>query len=673
MLVISALYPNRLKFPFEFELGQTWRYEDLRAPYQIPILKTDDQFRSDINEVEDNANPVYEYRPEVARRAREQFVDEFAEALDTARARRENLDILRQPERHRRYGLRVLDKLYGQGIIDSREEDEMDGMGRVITTVNGNEQQEKTLAQFYTKGDAVQWLDDSLFYTALKSPEFLLTILEDKFEHNVFYNDSLTVRIRELARDRVSRYNGLVDERELIIAQGDRITNEVYQKLVSYREVYQSNLQTEKSFWSVFGGYAVQVALVIFLLFLYLRRFFPRIYSRPANLILLLLWPVLYAVIVRTVDASGVVSAWLIPFCIVPIIIRIFFNERLAFFTHVLVVLVTSFLTSLGFTFTFLSLLAGIVVIVMDIDTRDMGRYFRSLSLLFLFYCLGYIGLELLRGGTWRTVDYRTIGWIAGNVFLVLLAYPLIPLIERMFGLLSPITLMEISDMNRPLLERLARQAPGTWQHSLNVANMAEQASRAIGGNALLVKTAALYHDIGKIENPQYFIENQGGTNPHQKLGPKESARIIISHVTDGIKLARKAGLPEVLIDFIRTHHGTTRAEFFYRTYIKDNPGRESEQAEFRYPGPRPSTKEQTILMIADSVEAAAKSLRNPSEEELYEFIDQIIRGKLTSGQLEKSALTFSELEICRRTFKSILKSTYHVRIAYPDKKEEEE
>ena len=670
--MISLLYPDQLKFPFEFELGQTWRYEDLRAPYDIPLLKPQDRLQQDIADVEANMTPVYEYRPEVARRARERFLEEFSVALDTAIARQVNPDLLRRPGSHRRYGLRVLDKLYDQGIIDARDEDEMNGMETVITTINGSQQQDRTIAQFYTPGDAVQWLEDSLFYTDLKSPEFLLDILEDKFKLNVFYNDSLTLLLRDQAKRGVSRYDGLVAERELIIGQGDRLTDGAIQKLESYRAVYRQNVDTEASFWSIYGGFALQIGLVLLLLFLYLRRFFPRVYSKPSKLVLILLWPVLYAVIVRSVDLSIGISAWLVPFCIVPIIIRIFFTERLAFFVHVVVVLIASFLTSLGFTFTFLSILAGVVVIVMDIDTRDMGKYFKSLIILFIFYSLGYIGLEFLRGGTWRTVDYGTIGWIAGNVFLVLLAYPLIPLIERIFGLISPITLMELSDMNRPLLEKLARGASGTWQHSLNVANMAEQAARAIGAEALLVKTAALYHDIGKINNPKYFIENQNGPNPHDKIGPKESAEIIIKHVTDGIAMARRAGLPEVIVDFIRTHHGITRVEYFWRTYIEDHPEREVDDAAFRYPGPRPTTKEQTILMIADSVEAATKSLKNPSEVELYSFIDTIIQGKVTSGQLKKSSLTFQELEMCRTTFKKILKSTYHVRIAYPGEQEEE-
>jgi putative nucleotidyltransferase with HDIG domain len=240
-------------------------------------------------------------------------------------------------------------------------------------------------------------------------------------------------------------------------------------------------------------------------------------------------------------------------------------------------------------------------------------------------------------------------------------------LLERFFGLISPITLLELNDMNRPLLERLARQAAGTWQHSLNVANLSERVANEIGANSLLVRTAALYHDIGKLKNPEYFIENQTGPNPHDRVSDLESARIIIEHVREGVRLAREAGLPKILIDFIRTHHGTTRVEYFYRNHIKDHPEREADDPKFRYDGPRPTTKEQTILMLADSVEAASKSLKQPTETELNELIDNVIRGKLTRGQLENSKLSFRELEVCRRIFRSMLKSSHHLRVVYPD------
>ena len=669
---ISLLYPNNLTFPYQFERGQTWRYADLRAPYDVQVRKTPVELEEDRQMVVEGLTPVYLADETVSRNARAGFLADFRELIDTSGGQvLFDRDLLRQSEQYRRWGLLVLDRLYSRGVIQTREEDLMDGLSKVVTIVNGNQVQERTIGQTYTPATARQWLTDSLFYTNLRAPEALLPLLNQRLTYNLFYSDSLTNRFRERELSTISPYKDLVREGEIIVEQGQTITDNVYQELISYRQLYNENLSAQSGYYSVFAGYSALVGLVIMLLFLYLRSFYPEIFSRLSNLTFILVWPLLYALLVRTAEYTPGLSAYVVPFCIVPIVMKIFFTERLAFFVHVAVVLITSFLTSLGYPFTFLSIMAGVVVIFMDIDARDWSRYFRSLMLLLVYYVVGYVGLELLRGATVWTADYTTLAWLAGNVFLVLLAYPLIPLLERIFGFLSPVTLTELTDMNRPLLQKLARQAAGTWQHSLNVGNMAEQAAREIGADALLVKTAALYHDIGKTENPEYFIENQNGPNPHDQLDELESAKIIIGHVTHGITLAQKAGLPKVLIDFIRTHHGTTRAEYFYRTYIKDHPERERFEPAFRYPGPRPTTKEQTILMLADSIEAACKSLRNPTEKELFDLIDNVIRGKLTSGQLEDSKLNFAELEACRRVFRSIMKSVHHLRIAYPDKDKE--
>ena len=671
VILIVLVYPNNLTFPFQFERGQTWRYADLRAPYDVQVLKPREQYDADLEEVRRSATPVYRAQDRVRRRAKADFLEAFEIELDSARANGRRPELLIQPEQQLRAGIQILDRIYDRGIIKPREEELMDGMATVVTLIDGNRIQERTLGQVFTPAEARDFIDDSLAYGVLQARNVLLPILKARLDFNYFYSDSLTNRLRQQALSTVSPYDDLVRENELIVSQGDVVTDDVFQELVSYREIYNRNLSGQATFYSVFGGYAMVVGLVILLLFLYLRRFFPQVYFNTRSLIFILMWPVLYALMIWALEETTGLSTYIVPFCIVPIVMRIFFTERLAFFVHVAVVLITSFLTSLGYSFTFLSIMAGVVVIYMDVDTRDWSRYFRSLILLAAYYFIGYLALELLRGADLWTIEYSALGWLAGNVFLVLFAYPLIPLLERLFGFLSPVTLTELNDMNRPLLETLAREAPGTWQHSLNVANMAERAARQIGADALLVRTAALYHDVGKTANPGYFIENQSGRNPHEQLGELESARIIIGHVTKGIEMAEAAGLPTVLVDFIRTHHGTTRTEYFYRTYVADHPEREKEEGQFRYPGPKPSTKEQTLLMLADSVEAASKSLKQPTEQELFDLIDNVIRGKLTSGQLEDSALSFAELETTRQVFRGILKSAHHLRVAYPDGKEE--
>ena len=675
VVLISLLYPNNLSFPYQFEVNQTWQYADLTAPYDIPVLKREERLAADRQAVIRSLTPVYRRDPEVARRARAEYIEDFSEALDTAIARGTYSGLRAQPEAHRLYGLSILDRIYQRGIVRLRTEDEArSGMASVIQIMDGSEIDTRTIGQvFTTPGRARQWLMDSLLYTRLAAPDFLQPLLEDKLAYNTFYNDSLTNRLRAQSLESVSPFDGLVSQGDVLVRQGEVISETVYQKLASYRQLYNDNLQGSSSYLTVIGGYATLVGLVILLLFLYLRSFFPLVYVRWKNLVFILIWPLIYALMVRSIELAPGWSAYMVPFCIVPIVMRIFFTERLAFFVHVAVVLIASFLTSLGYPFTFLNIMAGVVVIFMDIDTRDWSRFFSSLLLLFVYYFFGYIGIQLVQGATFTTLNYFDLLWLALNVFLVLLAYPLIPLLERFFSLISPITLVELSDMNRPLLEKLARQASGTWQHSLNVANLAERVASEIGINSLLVRTAALYHDIGKLKNPEYFIENQNGPNPHDRITALESAKIIIDHVNEGVRLAKAAGLPEVLIDFIRTHHGTTRAEYFYRQHIKDHPEREVDEPLFRYDGPLPTSKEQSVLMLADSVEAASKSLKQPTEEELYELIDTIIRGKLTGGQLVQSRLSFRELEILRRIFRSVLKSSHHLRIAYPNASREEE
>lgn len=675
VVLISLLYPNNLTFPYQFELNQTWQYADLAAPYEVPVLKREERLEADRKQVIAHLTPVYRRDPDVARTARAAYIEDFKVALDSAEAQSIFAGLRRQPEAHRLYGLEILDRVYQRGIVSLRTEDEARaGMASVIRILDGSEVNVRTIGQvFTTPGRARQWLNDSLLYTRLAAPDFLQPLLDDKLEYNTFYNDSLTNRLRVQALESVSPFDGLVSQGDLLVRQGEVISETVFQKLTSYRRLYNSNLQGSSSYFTVIGGYGILVGLVILLLFLYLRAFFPMVYVRPKNIIFILLWPLLYAVIVRSIELAPGWSAYMVPFCIVPIVMRIFFNERLAFFVHVAVVLIASFLTSLGYPYTFLSIMAGVVVIFMDIDTRDWSRFFSSLLLLFAFYLFGYVGIQLVQGAGFGDINYVDLLWLGLNVFLVLLAYPLIPLLERFFGLISPITLVELNDMNRPLLERLARQAAGTWQHSLNVANLAERVASEIGSNSLMVRTAALYHDIGKLKNPEYFIENQNGPNPHDRISDLESAKIIIDHVAEGVRLAKAARLPEVIIDFIRTHHGTTRTEYFYRNHVKDHPEREVDEPYFRYGGPLPATKEQTILMLADSVEAASKSLKQPTEEELFDLIDTIIRGKLTNAQLINSRLTFQELEALRRIFRSILKSSHQVRIAYPKSVQEEE
>ncbi len=456
---------------------------------------------------------------------------------------------------------------------------------------------------------------------------------------------------------------------DIIVGQNQKIDEKTYQIIESYLAQKEANASPISSRIIYFIGYFLLTALIIGALLFYSMKYFPQITSSISGVLFLVIWPVLFSFLVFLVNKNPSISPYLIPFCLVPIIVFNFYGGRLALFIHIVVVLICSFLSELGYEFTFLQILAGIVTVLIISETRYWNKFFMWILVIMGTYMIGYLGLALINSGSLVSNEYPVFGWLALNCLLLLLAYPFIPIAEKIFGFTSSITLAELCDMNKPLLKELSLKAPGTLQHSLQVAHLSEAAADKIGCNGLLVKTAALYHDIGKLNKPEYFIENSQGKNYHESLTNFESAEIIIGHVTDGIERAKKARLPKLLIDFIMTHHGTTRVEYFYRKQKNDEPEREFDESLFIYPGPKPTSKEQTILMLADSIEAASKSLKNPTGEDIDKLIDGITDHKVKLGQLTESSLSFMELEECKNVFRSLLRSIYHVRIEYPEEK----
>ncbi len=669
VIFISYLFPNNARFKYDFENGQSWRYEDLYAPFEFAILKPEDQVSREIEELKSRFSPYYEMDLNIVRDEKKSFWDSFNQQVEAVRSEGLYKNVLDQPNRYLNYGYRIIDFVYDNGVIELDEQHIGNEDQFVINLRKGNTTQQRTLQSFLNNDKIESIVTDSLFKSGLKEAEFLIPLLKDNFKPNVFYSEPLTQKFLDAQLGSVSGAKGMVRKDELIVQKDGVITDDINRKLLSFKAKYEHEISSKKSHLGVFIGYILLTSLIVGVFILYLQFHAKEVFKSFSQLIFMMMWLVVYSYLVFVVEINSNISAYMIPFCIVPIVIKIFYNDKLALFTHIVVVLIASFLSSLGYEFTFLQILAGIVAILANIQVRDWSRFFFSMLNIFLAYGIGYLGLSLIKSGSIESVDWSVYPWIFLNVFLTLLAYPLIPLLERLFGFTSSITLVELSDMNRPLLKELSIKAPGTLQHSLQVANLSEAAASKIGADQLLVKVAALYHDVGKTLNPTFFIENQSGESPHNQLTNLESAKIIIEHVTEGERLAKKNRLPQLLIDFIMTHHGTTRVEYFYRNFIKENPGKEFDESLFRYPGPRPSTKEQTILMLADSLEAASKSLKNPEEKDIDELADKIIAFKITNGQLEDSEITFEELEICKVEFKKLLKSINHIRIEYPEEK----
>ena len=456
-----------------------------------------------------------------------------------------------------------------------------------------------------------------------------------------------------------------INQGDVLIEKGAIVTMDKFMVLKSYFEDQDENFYNGKRF-VFFMGYFLLTALILGALILFSIKYFPEITQTISGVIFLVIWPVIFSFLVFLVNQNSALSPYLIPFCLVPILVYNFYGGRLALFVHIVVVLIASFLSELGYEFTFLQILAGIITLLVIGETRYWNKFFMTILVILATYMIGYLGLALINSGSLDYSEYKVFGWLAINSLLLLLAYPFIPIVEKIFGFTSSISLAELSDMNKPLLKQLSINAPGTLQHSLQVANLSEAAADKIGANSLLVKTAALYHDIGKMTKPEFFIENSKGVNYHSPLNNFESAAVIINHVADGVVMAKKAKLPKVLIDIIKTHHGTTRVEYFYRNQKNEEPDREFDESLFRYPGPKPRTKEQTILMIADSLEAASKSLKTPTGQDIDQLIDKIVDYKINEGQLSDSELTFSELAICKDVWRSLLRSINHVRIEYP-------
>jgi putative nucleotidyltransferase with HDIG domain len=670
--IISFLFPNNVKFKYEFDKGQRWRYEDLRAPFDFAILKPDQEIEAERARIKESFSPYYEQLPSVTDMQISGFEDRFTAQLEEINEE-QFPDVTRNPDKYRTYGKNLLQDLYKAGIAELDKAHKDKPADFVVNVLRGNTTHPQTLENLTTVPEAEASLAESLPYSKLAESDFLYGLLEASIAPNIFYNDTLSQRLLAEELSQVGLYRGRVSKGELIVTENGYITEEIYLKLKSFKVKYREEITGEQSYTGVLAGYALLSTLIIGIFLLYVRLYAQAVFSRFNKLVFIMLWLVAFSYLVYAVEQVALLSTYMIPFCIVPIVIKNFYDEQLALFTHLVVILLASFLSSLGYEFTFLQILAGIVVLLSDVDTRDWTRFFYSILYIFVVYLLGYTGLSLIQEGSYQDIDLSVLSWLGISAFMTLLAYPLIPLLERFFGFTSAISLVELSDMNRPLLRQLANKAPGTLQHSLQVANLSEEAARAIGANHLLVKVAALYHDIGKTLQPKFFIENQSNNSPHLSISDKESAEIIISHVTEGVKMAKKARLPNILIDFITSHHGTTRVEYFYRNYLKDHPEEEVDEQDFRYPGPKPVTKEETILMLADSIEAACKSLKNPTEEALLELIDKIIAGKMAMGQLEDSELTFSELETCKTVFQQLMRSVHHVRIEYPEEQKSEE
>ncbi|WP_304067376.1 HD family phosphohydrolase [Pedobacter glucosidilyticus] len=663
ILFITAILPKQARFKYEFEKGVVWMHDDLISPYNFAIRKTTQEIKSDKDNILKSILPVYRLDDKVLEVQLSEYQADFE-----AKWRSAGLPDDDYKERTFEFGFELLKNIYQKGVIglNKNYQKEKDNANYLIMLLKNNVKTEVSTATLLTTTSAFSLASERVVENKKVRTDILVNVLKDRITPNILLDERFTESLQKQAIENVSSTRGMVQKGEVIIENGSTINDEAYQKLESLRLAYEENARVTGDRNLVLLGQFLLVALIVSLLMVFLYLFRKDIFqdNRQISLILLVVTGML--LFLSWSIRMKLPSLYYIPYCIVPIIIRILFDTRLAMNIHLLVVLIASFFVPNSFEFAFLQISAGMVSIYSIKNLVRREQFLISALLILLTYFISYLGISLIREGALASVEWLKFLPFIFSVLLSLLAYPLIYLFEKMFGITSDITLMELTNTNSTLLRELAYKVPGTFQHSLQVANLAESAIFKIGGNALLVRAGALYHDIGKMENPQFFIENQNkGLNPHDKLPYEESAQIIIRHVVNGVELARRHNLPEVIIDFIRTHHGNTRVDYFYQSFLKNFPEKIVDENTFRYPGPIPFSKETAVLMLADSVEAASRSLKEPDAESINNLVERIIDYKLEQNQLNDSNITLKEIETIKLIFKTMLMGIYHVRIDY--------
>ncbi len=657
--LVCWLMPRTGKFKYEYQLSKPWQHETLYAPFDFPIYKDYETLAAETEAARTKVKPIFVFNDDEMVASRNLLFVNFDAKWDAASHfdRDLNLDCL----------FTVFDSIEEHGIVAYDNATSNLEPTSEVSVIRNKVMRTARYGDLYSMNAATEAVTTILEQKSGQYDKKLLSeLINGALRQNVFYNADLTKKEVDKAVSAVPLTYGMVQQDELIISEGTLIDAHTYNVLNSLQREYASRSMSSADSWRVLLSQIFLVALVFALMGLYGNKLHNKVFSQLKNIVLLLTIMLLVIlpsyILVRF--APGLV--YMMPVCLLAIMVGSFFNLRLAFSTQVFAVMLISLVVPNPFQFIFMQLVATVLTVFSMSNTRAHHRFIQAALFAFVGYLLVYLAFTFL---STSEVDWMVVLLLVLNALFALLAQPLILMFERIFGVTTSLSLMELSNTNTPLLRELATTAPGTFQHSIQVANLCEEVLFEIGGDTLLARTGALYHDIGKVKNPMYFTENQHGAySPHNDLSNYESAEIIISHVTDGIEMAHKAHVPERIIDFIRTHHGTRRTDYFYINEQKAHPDEEIDPAPFTYHGPAPFSRETAVLMMADSIEAASHSLKDPDEKKISDLVDGIINKQMEAGQFLNTDLTMHDIETCRKVLKKKLMSIYHVRIAYPEK-----
>lgn len=656
VLLLVYFLPRETKFGYEYEQGRPWRYNSLIATFDFPVYKTPDEVKAERDSALSQFQPFYTEDVQIAQRQ--------IAAFETAWRAGRFGDV---PARCLNHVDKMLRGVYEAGMVPSADLSQMAKERTLgVRVVEGTEAVTRPITELYSTRSAYEYI---VYADTINFPRELLARcnINEYLSPNLSIDSAKTSAVREDLLAAVSPASGMVQSGQRIIDRGEIISAEQYKILQSFeRETVRRN-DPSKGMWQVVTGQVIFVLCVIVAFVFYLRLFRREYLRSPHSILLLSSLVAIFPLITYAMVDQKFLNVYMVPYAMVPIFVRIFMDSRTAFMTMVCSVILSSFALHSNYEFVIVQFMSGMTAIYALRDLTERSQLLRVALSVFVTSSAIMLGYDLSQGIDFSHLDRSMYVYNAVNGVLLLFAYPLLYMIEKLFGFTSSVTLVELSNTNNSVLRRMSKVAQGTFVHSLQVANLAAEVADKIGAKPQLVRTGALYHDIGKMLNPAFFTENQTGVNPHDELTEERSAQIIISHVTEGVKLADKYHLPKVIRDFISTHHGRSQVKYFYIQWKNKHQGEEPDAKLFTYPGPNPFTREQAILMMCDAVEASSRSLKEFTEESIKELVNRIIDGQVQAGYFRECPITFRDIADAKRVLVESLKTIYHTRIAYPE------
>lgn len=655
--LILYFFPREEKSEYVFQEGKPWKYGLLTAAYDFPIYKSEAQLKHEQDSVIKTLRPFFTEESRVGTEQINNFKREHPELLQNA----ESADAYR-------YVLQALSEVYKRGIIATDTYNSLIHKGTPgVRIINRNTVKEECeVSDLLSLRSAYEYI---MAHATAKQQKILNTCnLNNYLSENLTYDSLKSQNAQYELLQRIPSSIGMVQKGEKIINRGDIVTPRTFLILESLETVNQrNNTRTHQQEMFIMLGQAIVIICLFIFLYRYLAIFYPRTFNDPKKLAFIMIMITGTTVICYFLCGMFTTSGmYLVPFAILPITIVVFLKKSITLISSLISILLCAFAVPYPLEFIFLQMAVTVTAINNMKELVRRSQLLRCVILIYVTYCFTYTGYTLIFE-EWNKLDPQLFFYLGINCVLLFFTYLLIYLLEKVFGFVSTVTLVELSDINLPIFRQLSETCPGTFQHSMQVSNLATEAADSIGAQAQLVRTGALYHDIGKMANPTFFTENQNGVNPHTNLPYEESAQIVISHVKDGVKIAEKLNLPQTIIDFIKTHHGTSKAKYFYNSYVNEHPDEEVNEELFTYPGPNPFTKEQALLMMADAVEAASRSLKEYTEENISKLVNTIIDSQIADGLLNNSPISFRDIRDVKEAFIEKLKTMYHTRISYPE------